>query len=309
MKRRVAGHHRAARLSVQRRRLLDLDPRAHPVEDPEKADAGRVEADIVEGSTRLPGTTSAPTMKNAAEEKSPGHREIARLKSFGRLTLTRRPGRRPLERQARALGLDPRPLLPPRGACARCDRVTGRARSPSSSPSARRPARRRQDFTCALATGISYSMPLSAAPRTSSGGRRSSRAETSAPISRNGLGDPVDRTAADGLVAVEAPRARGLAGKPPGQEAHQGPRVADVDLDRLRAGVLGRARPGRCPRLDVERSVRPRLDLEPARRAPRRRRGSSGCRPSRGSRRSASCRSPSPRGGRRGGRSTCRGAA
>ena len=43
------------------------------------------------------------------------------------------------------------------------------------------------------------------------------------------LGDPVDRAAADGLIAVERERAPVLRGEPAGQQAHQRAGVADVD--------------------------------------------------------------------------------
>ncbi len=54
------------------------------------------------------------------------------------------------------------------------------------SPSASSPAISTHDFTCALATGSSYSMPVSRLPPTLSGGSRPSRASTAAPIRASG---------------------------------------------------------------------------------------------------------------------------
>ena len=53
-------------------------------------------------------------------------------------------------------------------------------------PDADIPAISTQDFTWALGTGRSYSMPVSAAPRTVKGGKRPSRASTVAPIRWSG---------------------------------------------------------------------------------------------------------------------------
>ena len=125
-----------------------------------------------------------------------------------------------------------------------------------------------------------------------------------------GLGDPVNRTAADRLVAVEAPGPLGLPGEPPRQESHQGAGVADVDLDRLSRPAAWRGRPARCPR-PRRRAIRcgPCCRLDAGAERVRQRRASSGCRPSRGSTRSARFRPPSPPRARRGARSTCRAAA
>jgi hypothetical protein len=53
-------------------------------------------------------------------------------------------------------------------------------------PEASIPAISTHDFTCALATGTWYSIPCSCAPRTRSGGTRSSRAWIPAPIIASG---------------------------------------------------------------------------------------------------------------------------
>ena len=53
-------------------------------------------------------------------------------------------------------------------------------------PSAVKPAKSTHDFTWALATGSSYSMPRSRAPVTVNGGNRPSVASTAAPIARSG---------------------------------------------------------------------------------------------------------------------------
>ena len=95
-------------------------------------------------------------------------------------------------------------------------------------PPANMPAISTQDFTWALAIGSSYSMPLSSAPRTVKGGKRSSRASTLAPIAPQRLGDAVDRAAADRLVAVERPYAARLSREPARQQPHERPGVAHV---------------------------------------------------------------------------------
>ena len=53
-------------------------------------------------------------------------------------------------------------------------------------PAASIPAISTHDFTCALATGSSYSIPRRAVPSTVKGGKRPSRASTRAPIARSG---------------------------------------------------------------------------------------------------------------------------
>ena len=54
-------------------------------------------------------------------------------------------------------------------------------------PAAYSPASSTQDLTCALATGMWYSMPCSARPpRSTSGGRPSAAVSISAPIRRSG---------------------------------------------------------------------------------------------------------------------------
>ena len=195
-------------------------------------------------------------MKNAAEEKSPGTASSHGSRPFSPLDADAPARKAPPQHEARSLGLHPHPR--PR----RVEHSLGVVPRGISLDHRRRavcpkPASSRHDFTCALATGISYSMPLSAAPRTSSGGSLSSRAEISAPIWRSGLRDPVDRPAADRLVSVQASRsAPGCPASQPGQEPHQGPRVADVDRDRLARLGLCRAVQPDALELDVERSVR-----------------------------------------------------
>ena len=75
-------------------------------------------------------------------------------------------------------------------------------------PDASIPAISTQDFTWALGTGRSYSMPVSVRPADGEG-REAALARLHArahPLER--LGDPVDGPAADRLVAVERPDAR-----------------------------------------------------------------------------------------------------
>ena len=136
--------------------------------------------------TRLPGMTSAATMRNAADEKSPGTlKPTGSSRSAGR-TAIRRGGSVAPDRQPGPRRLRGRRARPPPRASARCGRARARARSPRSSPSAARPASRTHDLTWALATGSRYEIPCRREPLTLSGGRRSSRASTFAPISRSG---------------------------------------------------------------------------------------------------------------------------
>ena len=102
------------------------------------------------------------------------------------------------DRVALALERRARPQQHPLGVVA----ASGPARSPSSA-SVDRPASSTHDLTCALATGSRTRSRCSCAPCTVNGGNRPSRASIRAPISSQRLGDPVDRTPADRLVAVE----------------------------------------------------------------------------------------------------------
>ena len=122
--------------------------------------------------TSLPGTSSAPTRKKAAEEKSAGtairppcRRSVAAIATVCPARLSSAPAAFSIRSLWSRLGI---------GSTTRV------------SPSATRPAKSRQDLTWALAIGSSYSIPVSGAPAIASGGRRSSRQERSAPIDRSG---------------------------------------------------------------------------------------------------------------------------
>ena len=129
------------------------------------------------------------------------------------------------------------------------------------------PASSTHDFTCALATGSSYSIPLSGAPWTVNGGKRPSRASIRAPIRAQRLGDPVDRPAADRLVAVEREARPCWKASQPGSSRISVPALpTSIGADR-RAGVAQpaaadqdlvgararRSRRARAPRASVER--------------------------------------------------------
>ena len=90
------------------------------------------------------------------------------------------------------------------------------------------------------------------------------RRRPSAPISAQRLDDPVDRPAADRLVAVERPLAARLPGEPAGQEPQQRAGVADVDRGRARAAQPDPADPqvdGRGVRRDSRLVPEPASDL------------------------------------------------
>ena len=212
---------------------------------------------------------------------SAGTTIAVRLEPLGRLRS--RPWRRPRVAPRGA------PRLRRRRASARCGRGSAAARRPGSRPSASRPAKSRQDLTWALATGISYSMPCSGAPRdlqrrqpllAAARGRRPSRA--AGPRSRSTGRRRIESSPSSVQLAAVLP------GEPARQQPQQGAGVADVDRRRARR------RAGRR-RADPQRAVA-QADRDPTRRlhlrrpsAQRRPRpGSSGCRRRRGSPRSAS---------------------
>ena len=87
-------------------------------------------------------------------------------------------------------------------------------------------------------------------------GGRPSLSPSTAPISRSGIVDAVDRAPADRLVAVERERPA-LADQQPGQQAHQRARVEHVDRAVRRAqaaqaaAVHAQARRGLVEALDA----------------------------------------------------------
>ena len=161
-------------------------------------------------------------------------------------------------------------------------------------PSALRPARRIADFTCALATSGSISIPRSAPePRTTSGAWPSV-VSTSAPMRRSGAATrSIGRGVSDSSpVSVNSPS---CPARTPVEQAHERPRVAAVD----RAGA--QPAQARRPARRARRRRRPR----PRRRARASRPPSPACRRSGRSRARPSPPRRARRSGRRGARSTC----
>ena len=178
--------------------------------------------------TSLPRTSSAPTMKNAAEEKSPGTRDRAELQPLrglhrgpgrGQLAVNRHRGAGGLGAHAGAGGAQH-----PLGVVAGGPLLDHAGRPLGVEPS-------QQHARLHLGRGNRQ-------PVLDPAQRRPAHAQRRAPVTRldvgahqpQRLGDPVDGPAADRLVAVECPLALGLAGEQPGQQAQERARVADVDL-------------------------------------------------------------------------------
>ena len=127
------------------------------------------------------------------------------------------------------------------------------------SPSASRPAKSRQDLTWALATGSSYSMPCSGGALDLQ--RRQpllAAAQLGAHLAQR-RGDPVDRAAADRVVAVERPARR-----PPARRASPAAAAAACRRCRRRS-PLGAGRAGRRPSIAARRADRSVAALDPRR--------------------------------------------
>ncbi len=123
-------------------------------------------------TTREPSTRIAAATTNAADDGSPGTTTSSSSSSSTWRTVERSPSFSNGTRARRSIRS-----------------VWSRLLAPSRTvvePEANIPAIRTHDFTCALGTGRSYSMPVSCAPVTVNGGKRSSRASTVAPIMRSG---------------------------------------------------------------------------------------------------------------------------
>ena len=237
--------------------------------------------------TSLPGTSVAATMKKAAEEKSAGTTIRPASSALGRLRRRRAsPSRRDVGAGGgqHALGV-----------------VAGRQRLDHPRLAlGQQPGEEQAGLDLGAGDRQLVGRCRAAARRaTSSGGRRSSRALELGAHPAQRLGDPVDRAAADRVVAVERPLAALLPGEPARQQPQQGAGVADVDRRR------SRRRAGRRPGSAARRPA-PRASLDPG--AP------SAC--DRGQRRARvggvevaldrrSPPRPSPRSAPRGGRSTC----
>ena len=147
-------------------------------------------------------------------------------------------------------------------------------------------------------------MPVSGAPSTPSGGRRSSRQLSEAPIRRSG-----SAIRSTGRRRIESSPSSVQA--PPGCPASQpGSRRSRVPaLPTSIAAPVGALQPDAAIDAASPRADGPSAPSTPALRAPRPPPGSSGCRRRRGSPRSSSPPPPSPRSAPPGGRSTCRRAA
>ena len=129
---------RAARCPPPRP-LVDLERAAHPVDDPEEAAAGRVEADAVEHAPRCRATSSAAATKKAADERSPGTVDRPELEGLGRPTRDPRSRGAARRRERRRVGdLDRRP-----GGAQHALGVVARRRGLGDRSSRRRPAGRR----------------------------------------------------------------------------------------------------------------------------------------------------------------------
>ena len=123
-------------------------------------------------TTRDPLTRIAAATTNAADEGSPGTTMSSSSSSSTWATVMRPPSR----------SNGTRARLRKRSVWSRL----GPGSVTVVDPEASIPAISTHDFTCALGTGSSYSMPVSEAPRTVSGGKRPSRASMVAPIIRSG---------------------------------------------------------------------------------------------------------------------------
>ena len=179
--------------------------------------------------SREPGTSSAATMKNAAEERSEG-------------TISSRPV---------SLGR-PVSVILPRSTCTsapnsrRAISVWSRERTGSVTevaPSANSPANSTHVFTWALATGQRVVDGPQRAPWISSGGNCSSRARDARAHFGQRLHDAPHGPARERFIAADA-RAKRLRGEDAGEHADGGAGVAGVQIARrVRA-----SRRGPCPR-------------------------------------------------------------
>ena len=137
----------------------------------------RVQLVPTDSSSRLePGTSTPAAIRNAADDGSPGT-SISAISSSSTLPIVVRtppPGR------------DSRCTVAPARISMRS--VWSRVGTGSTTvvASVTSPASSTHDLTCALATGSSYSMPVSCAPCTVNGGNLPSRASIRAPICSSG---------------------------------------------------------------------------------------------------------------------------
>ena len=159
---------------------------------------------------------------NAAEDGSPGTCDVRRPRARRcGCTVTSAPSR-----STRAPG---------RRASARCGRGSAPARSTVVAPAASSPASSTHDLTCALTPPAARSRSRAAARRAIvSGGKRPSRRVEPRAHPPQRLGDPVDRAAADRLVAVEDPAPSAWPASQPGSSRISVPALpTSIDAGRL----------------------------------------------------------------------------
>ena len=193
----MADDERADRLGASAapvRRRSRAPMRREHVEQP---GARRVQADAASSGAREPGTSAAATIRNAADEKSPGSADRRALQRVAAV-----------ERHAELAAARARRRS--RAACARCGRAS--AIGSSTRRRAARPAGPRAaiaDFTCALATASVCAAPWSGRPSMRSGARPSPGSLTMrAPMRRERLDHALHRPAQQRPVADESARER-----------------------------------------------------------------------------------------------------
>ena len=212
---------RADRLAAALAHRLDLDLGAHPLEDRRAGRSGSGCVPTPSRVTSLPGTSSAATMKKAAEEKSAGTANSPGSSRFGRpqRDAAAQPGDVGAGGGEHALGV-----------------VAAAAAAPDPGLALGEQAGEEQ---ARLDLGA-RDRQLVARCRVSGGALDLERRQAVLAAAQLGahrpqrLGDAVDRPAPDRVVAVEGPGAAGLPRQPAGQQAQQGAGVADVDRRRAR---------------------------------------------------------------------------
>ena len=142
-----------------------------------------------------PGTSAAATRNGAADERSPGTSTLAERPAPSAGWTVALPGRRRTRAPARSSM---------RSVWSRVGAGSSTVVSPSS---ARSPARRTADLTCADATGSSYAMPWSRAPSTHER-RVAVRRRHGRPHAAERLADPLHRPGGERRVSDRARTAR-----------------------------------------------------------------------------------------------------
>ena len=172
-------------------------------------------------TSRDPRTSTPAAIRNAAEDRSPGTSMRSSSSSSALpTTVAVTPPVRSASRRTGRAGAQQH--------AARCGRGSG-AGSITVVPSVSRPASSTHDLTCALATGSSYSIPVSGAPWTVNGRKPSVACLDPGSHLTQRLGDTVNGAAPDRVVSVEREARAVLEREPAREQAHQRARVADVD--------------------------------------------------------------------------------